>query len=209
MYIYLYLYILLTAALTPSRATEFLVRRELSHAAGVDAAAYRHLMAILLQAHARRRAQRHTLTNLRRADMQLKALAEARRMREEAKDRERAETLTRTDRAFGHGVSMRSVNGTMRSVGGGFVPAPPGGGSQVSLYKILFYLKTVLWESIIILRPPPTYKAYPIALLLRDHCARYARLPTPSFYAIHSQGTPRTPRRSRAHTPAANPRVKG
>jgi len=33
--------------------------------------------------------------------------------------------------------------------------------------------------------PPPTCKAYPIALLLRDHCAIYARLPTSPFYAIH------------------------
>ena len=33
--------------------------------------------------------------------------------------------------------------------------------------------------------PPPTCKAYPIALLLRDHCAIYARLPTPPCHAIH------------------------
>jgi len=56
---------------------------------------------------------------------------------------------------------------------------PPG-------FDILLHFKPLLWESIIRLRPPPpTCKAYPIALLLRDHCAIYAPLPTPPLYAIH------------------------
>jgi len=33
--------------------------------------------------------------------------------------------------------------------------------------------------------PPPTCKAYPIAILLHDHCAIYALPPTPRQYAIH------------------------
>jgi len=57
--------------------------------------------------------------------------------------------------------------------------------SELSLYKILFHFKASLFESIILLCPPPTCNAYPIAVLLRDHCAIYPRLPTPPFYAIH------------------------
>jgi len=50
-------------------------------------------------------------------------------------------------------------------------------------YKILFYFKALLWGSIILLLPPPpTCKAYPIAILLHDHCAIYARPLTPSFF---------------------------
>ena len=45
------------------------------------------------------------------------------------------------------------------------------GWRRVSLYKILFHFKALLWESIIRLPPPPTCKAYPIALQLHDHCA--------------------------------------
>jgi len=33
--------------------------------------------------------------------------------------------------------------------------------------------------------PPPTCKAYPIAILLHDHCALYAPPPTPPVYATH------------------------
>jgi len=33
--------------------------------------------------------------------------------------------------------------------------------------------------------PPSTCKAYPIAILLHDHCAIYALPPTPLSYAIH------------------------
>jgi len=33
--------------------------------------------------------------------------------------------------------------------------------------------------------PPPTYKAYPIAIPLHDHCSIYAPPPTPLLYAIH------------------------
>jgi len=56
---------------------------------------------------------------------------------------------------------------------------------RVSLYKILFYFKALLWESIILLVPPSTCKAYPIAVLLHDHCATYASPTDPSLYAIH------------------------
>jgi len=35
-----------------------------------------------------------------------------------------------------------------------------------------------LWESVILRLPPPTCKAYPIALLLHDHCAIYPPPPT-------------------------------
>jgi len=33
--------------------------------------------------------------------------------------------------------------------------------------------------------PSPTCKAYPIAILLHDHCAMYAPPPTHPFYVIH------------------------
>jgi len=52
---------------------------------------------------------------------------------------------------------------------------------QGSLYKILFRFKALLGESIILLLPPPTCKAYAIAILLHDHWAIYALLPTPPF----------------------------
>jgi len=57
--------------------------------------------------------------------------------------------------------------------------------NQVSLYKILFHFKALLWESIILLMPPPTCKTYLIAILLQDHCAIYAPPPTLPFYAMH------------------------
>ena len=55
----------------------------------------------------------------------------------------------------------------------------------LSLYKILFRFKALLWESIILVLPPSTCKAYPIAILLHDHCAIYALPPTSLSYAIH------------------------
>jgi len=36
-----------------------------------------------------------------------------------------------------------------------------------------------------LLFPPPTSKADPIAIRLHDHCAIYAPPPTPTCYAIH------------------------
>jgi len=37
---------------------------------------------------------------------------------------------------------------------------------ELSLHKIVFHFKAVLWESIILFLPPPTTcKAYPIAIL--------------------------------------------
>ena len=55
----------------------------------------------------------------------------------------------------------------------------------LSLYKILFHFKALLWESITLLLSSPTCKAYPIAILLHDHCAIYAPPPTPLLYGIH------------------------
>ena len=62
----------------------------------------------------------------------------------------------------------------------------PSGSGGLRLYKILFHFKALLWESTILLVPPSTCKAYPIAILLHEHCATYAppHCPPP-FYAIH------------------------
>jgi len=57
--------------------------------------------------------------------------------------------------------------------------------TQIRLYKIFFLFKTLLWESIILVSPHPTCKAYPIAILVHDHWAIYALLPTPLLYAVH------------------------
>jgi len=55
----------------------------------------------------------------------------------------------------------------------------------ISLYKILFHVNALLWESIILLLAPPSCKAYPIAIQLHDHRAIYAPPPTPPLYAVH------------------------
>jgi len=57
----------------------------------------------------------------------------------------------------------------------------------VGLYKILaFHFKALLWESIILLLPPPpTCKAYPSVIRLHDHCAIHTSPRTPPLYAIH------------------------
>ena len=55
----------------------------------------------------------------------------------------------------------------------------------VSLYKILFRFKALLWVSIILVSPYPTCKVDPIAVLLHDHRAIYALLPTPRLYAVN------------------------
>jgi len=57
---------------------------------------------------------------------------------------------------------------------------------RLSLHKISFHLKALIWESIILLVPPTTRKAYPIAILEHGHCAIYASPPTPLLYAIHN-----------------------
>ena len=65
---------------------------------------------------------------------------------------------------------------------------PPGkksSGTQLRLYKILFRFKALLWKSIMLVSPPPTCKAYPIAILLHGHWAIYALLPTPVLYAVN------------------------
>jgi len=60
------------------------------------------------------------------------------------------------------------------------------GRQRLSLYKILFHFKS-LWESIILVLPPPTFKAYRIAVLLQGHGAIYAPPtdPPPPFFALH------------------------
>jgi len=54
--------------------------------------------------------------------------------------------------------------------------------AQVDLHKILSHFKALLWESIVLLLPHPTYKAYAIAILLHDHCAINAPPPTPPLW---------------------------
>jgi len=56
---------------------------------------------------------------------------------------------------------------------------------SLSLYTILFHFKVLLWESIIRLLPPPICKAYPIVILLHDHCAIYAP-PQPPPLVCHT-----------------------
>ena len=48
----------------------------------------------------------------------------------------------------------------------------------------MFHFKALLWESIILLLPHPSCKAYPIAILLHDHCGIYAPPPTPHTHSI-------------------------
>ena len=54
-----------------------------------------------------------------------------------------------------------------------------------SPYTILCHFNALLWESIILVLPPPTCKAYPIAILLHAHFVIYAPPPSPLVYAIH------------------------
>jgi len=72
--------------------------------------------------------------------------------------------------------------GALPSVGVGPLWGPPL--FCFGLYKILFHLNALWWESIILLLPPPTYKAYPIALLLHEPL-RNIRPPTLPLYAVH------------------------
>jgi len=62
--------------------------------------------------------------------------------------------------------------------------APSAGAQQLSLYKILFHFKAVLWSPSSF-DHPPTCNAYHIAILLHAHCAIYAPPPTLPLYAIH------------------------
>ena len=57
----------------------------------------------------------------------------------------------------------------------------------LSLYKILFYFKALLCESISLSLPTTTCKAYPIAIPLHDHCAIYAPPPTPPPFMPHTK----------------------
>ena len=56
---------------------------------------------------------------------------------------------------------------------------------RLILYKMLFHSKALLWKSIILLLPPPTCKAYRIAILLHDYCAIYVPPSTPRVYATN------------------------
>jgi len=58
-------------------------------------------------------------------------------------------------------------------------------GLQLGLYKTLFHFEAVMWESIVLLLPPPTCTARTNAILLHVYCARYDAPPTPPLYAIH------------------------
>ena len=62
---------------------------------------------------------------------------------------------------------------------GGLNPA------QLGLYKILFYLKAFVHESIILLSPPPACMAHTVAVVLHVYCAIYGAPPIPLVYAIH------------------------
>ena len=55
---------------------------------------------------------------------------------------------------------------------------------RVSLYKILFHLKALLWKSIILLLPPTTCTAHITATLSHDYCANYEARPAPLLYVI-------------------------
>jgi len=73
----------------------------------------------------------------------------------------------------------------------------------LSLYKILLHCKALVWESIILSLPPPTCKAYPIAILLHAHCAIYAPPHRPllfmpdtmQYWAISCKGQPMAPKK--------------
>jgi len=57
--------------------------------------------------------------------------------------------------------------------------------ANLGLYKILFLFAVSMWESIMLLLPPPTCIARTIAIPLHVYCARYDAPPTPPWYAIH------------------------
>jgi len=57
--------------------------------------------------------------------------------------------------------------------------------ATLAFTRYCFTSKTLMWKSIILSLPRPICKAYPIAILLHDHCAIYAPPPTPPFYVIH------------------------
>ena len=60
------------------------------------------------------------------------------------------------------------------------------GALWVSLHKILFLLQSFIVGVIYpFIASPPTCKAYPIAILMHDHCAIYALPPTHRLYGIH------------------------
>jgi len=60
-----------------------------------------------------------------------------------------------------------------------------GSPSCLSLYKILFHFKAVLWSMSSFYCYPPECNAYNIAILLHAHCTIYVPPPTLPLYAIH------------------------
>ena len=59
------------------------------------------------------------------------------------------------------------------------------GTHQLGLYKIFFYFKAFVHESIHLLLPSPTCITHTIATLLHDHCAQCYPPLTALLYAIH------------------------
>jgi len=60
------------------------------------------------------------------------------------------------------------------------------GSVRFDVYKLLFHFEAfIVYESIILLSPPPTCIARTIAILLHVHCAIYDAPPKPFVYAIH------------------------
>jgi len=60
------------------------------------------------------------------------------------------------------------------------------GSSRILAFtRYCFTQKLYCWSPSSCSCPPPTCKAYPIAILLHDHCAIYAPPPTSPFYAIY------------------------
>ena len=57
--------------------------------------------------------------------------------------------------------------------------------TRLSLYKILFHLKAVLWSISSFYCYPPACNAYNIAILLHAHCTIYVPPPILPLYAIH------------------------
>ena len=57
--------------------------------------------------------------------------------------------------------------------------------SRLSLYKILFHFKAVLWSISSFYCYPPACNAYNIAILSHAHCTIHVPPPTLPLYAIH------------------------
>ena len=60
-----------------------------------------------------------------------------------------------------------------------------GSDPHLGLYHILFHFKACMWESIILLLPPPTCISRTIAILLHVYCAMHDAPPTLLLHAIY------------------------